>query len=88
MSPGLIVYSLVLRQGRASRPFVAAFVARLPTSMAPLGILLLVRQVNGTYTYAGIVAGAFALGTAIGGPWWGARIDQLGQTRVVLVLQP
>jgi MFS family permease len=85
MRAGLVRYGQVLRQGHAARPFAAAFVARLPTSMTPLAILLLVRQVHGTYTFAGAVAGAFAVGTAVGGPWWGSRLDRLGQTRVVLL---
>jgi len=80
---GAARYVTVLRHGRASRPFAAAVVGRLPISMGPLGLLLLVRSEQGTYAFAGVVTGAFAVGTAVGGPWWGAQIDRLGQTRVM-----
>ncbi|WP_270887985.1 MFS transporter [Pedococcus sp. 5OH_020] len=77
-------YLQILRRGHAGRPFAASVLARLPISMAPLGIVLLVSEVQGAYGYAGAVAGAFAVGTAVGGPWWAARIDRTGQTRVIL----
>jgi MFS family permease len=80
-----VQYLAVLRQGSVARPFAASVVARLPISMAPLGILLLVSEVHGTYGYAGVAAGAFAVGTAVGGPWWAALIDRSGQSRVVLL---
>lgn len=63
---------------------MAAFIARLPTSMAPLSILLLVQHSRGTYSLAGFVTGAFALGSAAGTPIWGRMMDRLGQTLVLL----
>lgn len=77
-------YFRVLRHGPASRPFAASVVGRLPIAMAPIGVILLVRQELGSYAAAGLVAGAFAVGTALGGPWWAARSDRLGQSRVLL----
>jgi MFS family permease len=77
-------YSEALRTGRVIVPFTATVVGRLPLSMAPLGMLLLVQAVHGSYSVAGLVTGAFALGTAVGGPWWGSTLDRQPHGRVVL----
>lgn len=76
-------YRQVLRTGPAVRPFAAAVVARLPISMAPLGALLLVQHVHGSYGFAGAVTGAFALGTAAGGPLWARLMGWWGQSAVI-----
>nr|WP_269205363.1 MFS transporter [Motilibacter aurantiacus] len=76
-------YVSVLRTGRAARPFLAAVVARLSLSMAPLSAVLLVNEVRGDYGEAGLVTGAYALGTAAGSPLWGRALDRLGQARVI-----
>jgi hypothetical protein len=76
-------YRQVLRTGPAVRPFVASVVARLPISMAPLGTQLLVLHVRGAYGFAGVVTGAFALGTAAGGPGWAKLMGWWGQSVVV-----
>lgn len=62
-------------------------VARLPLSMAPLGILLLVESQRGTYTLAGLVTGAYAVGNALGTPIWGRLMDRVGQVRVLAPLR-
>ena len=80
---GIAAYVAVLREGRVVRPFAASVVARLPISMAPLGMVLLVQQVRGAYGPAGLVTGAFALGTAGGAPTWGRLMDRLGQPAVI-----
>ncbi len=77
-------YVAVLRRGTVLRPFAAAVVARLPIAMTPLGIVLLVQSVRGSYGIAGIVTGAFAVGTAAGAPLWGRLMDRHGQVRVLL----
>lgn len=73
----------LIAHGPASRPFAAAIIARLPISMAPLGVILLVQDVTGSYGQAGIVTGAFAVGTAMGAPVWGRALDRLGQPAVI-----
>ena len=65
---GLRAYAEVLGTGAASRPFLAAVVARLPIAMAPLGMILLVEEVYGRYALAGLVAGAYAVGVGVGSP--------------------
>ena len=80
---GLRAYAEVLGTGAESRPFAAAVVARLPIAMAPLGMILLVEEVYGSYALAGLVAGAYAVGVGVGSPVWGRGYDRLGQSRVI-----
>jgi hypothetical protein len=62
LGDGMGAYLRLLRHGPAGRPFIAAFVARLPISMAPLGILLLIEHDRGAYAVAGLVTGVYASG--------------------------
>ena len=80
---GLATYLEILRRPVAARPFAAAVVARLPISMAPLGMVLLIQQTTGSYGRAGAVTGAYAVGSAVGAPLWGRALDRWGQPRVV-----
>jgi predicted MFS family arabinose efflux permease len=80
---GLGGYIRLLRHGPAVRPFGAAVLARLPISMAPLSMILLIQQVRGQYGIAGVVTGVYALGTAAGSPLWGRCMDRFGQLRVI-----
>ncbi len=84
LGTGLSAYLRLLRHGPARNPFLAAFVARLPLSMAPLGMLLLVEGERGTYSLAGFVTGAYAIGSAVGTPLWGRLMDRFGQVRVLV----
>ena len=52
--------------------------------MAPLGILLLIEHDRGAYAIAGLVTGAYALGSAAGTPLWGRLMDRFGQVPVLL----
>ncbi len=82
-SGGLQGYVRLLRHGPAVRPFSAAVLARLPISMAPLSMILLIQHVRGEYGIAGVVTGVYALGTAAGSPIWGRCMDRFGQLRVI-----
>ncbi|MGH3822929.1 MAG: MFS transporter, partial [Pseudonocardiaceae bacterium] len=64
---------------------VSGLVARLPLSMYGLAILLLVQQRSGGFTDAGLVAGAAAVGYAVGGPVLGRLVDRFGQTRTLRI---
>lgn len=79
-------YLRILGTRGAMWPFLAAFAARLPISMAPLGMVLLVQSVRGTYAIAGAVTAAFTVGVALASPGWGALIDRVGQPRVIAPL--
>ena len=78
--PGLIGYGRLLRRRGAAPALLLSLVARLPMAMVPLGLVLLVRAERGSFTAAGIVAGAFAVGTAVGSPAWGRTMDVRGQS--------
>lgn len=84
LGTGVQAYLRLLRHGPAAKPFLAAFLARLPIAMAPLGILLLIERERGSYSLAGLVTGAFALGSAVGMPLWGRLMDRSGQPRVLV----
>ncbi|NJC70717.1 MFS transporter [Planosporangium thailandense] len=83
--PGLAGYRRLLRRPGAASVLLLSLVARLPVSMVPIGLVLLVRAERGSFAAAGIVAGTFAVGTAVGSPVWGRAIDARGQSRLVSV---
>ena len=58
--------------------------ARLPVTMLGVGLLVHAKELTGSFAAAGLVTGAYALGTGVGGPLLGRRVDLSGQTRVLL----
>ena len=62
---------------------VAAFVARMPIAMVPLGIVLLVAGSTGRYGVAGAVSATFALVNAVSAPLIARLIDRVGQRAVL-----
>lgn len=74
----------LVRRPFALRMLLSALVGRLPEAMVPLALLLLARHEHGSYATAGALAGAFAIGAAVGGPLLGRTIDRLGQPRVLI----
>jgi MFS family permease len=52
--------------------------------MAPLSIVLLLRQATGSYTVAGVTAALFALGDAVSAPVQGRLVDRFGRARVLV----
>lgn len=60
----------------------AAFIARLPIAMAPIGIVAMLSQARGEYWLAGAVSATFALTNAFAAPQISRWIDRLGQTAV------
>lgn len=80
------LYRRILTRRGAAAPFLLALLGRLPISMAPLGIVLLVQSARDNYSQAGAVTAAFTLAVAIGTPFWGSRLDVYGQSKVLLPL--
>lgn len=80
---GLRGYGKVLGHGPALAPFAASVVGRLPVGMTGLGMVMLIQQVRGNYSVAGLVTGMFALATAAGAALWGRLMDAHGQPRVL-----
>jgi MFS family permease len=62
----------------------AAFVARLPVAMAPIGIVTMLSQSRGEYWLAGAVAATFTLANAIAAPQISRLVDRLGQARLLI----
>jgi MFS family permease len=77
-------YAALLARPGVIRLVAAGAVARLPTAMLPLAILLLVVESSGSLAAAGLVTGAFGLGRALVSPAVGTLIDRVGQPRVLI----
>lgn len=74
----------VLRAHHVARMLSAALLGRLPTGMAALAILLLVRGRGGDYGMAGLLSGLYAVSGAVGGPLLGRAIDRYRQGPVLV----
>jgi MFS family permease len=79
----LRIYLDVLRVPSVTRLLLSAVVGRMPTGMAGLAIVLLVRAGGGSYAVAGMVAGAYSAALAVTSPLLGRLVDRVGQTRVL-----
>lgn len=62
----------------------AAFFARMPIAMAPIGIVAMLSQTHGEYWLAGAVSAVFAFTNALVAPQLSRYIDRFGQTRVAV----
>jgi len=62
----------------------AAFFARLPFAMVPIGIVAMLSQTSGEYWLAGAVSATWALTNALVAPQISRLIDRRGQTPVVI----
>ncbi|MBA2347379.1 MAG: MFS transporter, partial [Solirubrobacterales bacterium] len=58
--------------------------ARLPLGIMGLALVLFVREETGSYASAGAVAAAYAVGTAVAGPFAGRLVDRIGVRAVLL----
>ncbi len=76
-------YRALLRVPGFTRLLASSVLARLPSGMFSLAILLLVRARSDSFLAAGVAVGAFALAGALAGPLLGALVDRVGQTRVL-----
>jgi MFS family permease len=72
-------------QARGAKGFSsAAFVARLPVAMAPIGIVVMLSQTVGEYWLAGAVAATFTLANAAVAPQISRLADRFGQFRLLI----
>lgn len=62
----------------------AAFIARLPIAMAPIGIVAMLSQTRGEYWLAGGVSATFAFTNAFLAPQISRLVDRMGQTAVAV----
>lgn len=77
-------YREIFRAPGAAGFSSAAFVARLPIAMAPIGIVTMLAQTHGEYWLAGAVAAAFTLTNAFLAPQISRLVDRLGQSRLLI----
>ncbi|MDX8153001.1 MFS transporter [Patulibacter brassicae] len=81
--PPVVAYRELLRAPGVGRLFAGSLLARCCNGALGLLLVLRVRELGGDYGTAGIVAGAYALGLAVGAPLLGRAIDRRGQTAVL-----
>src|SRR3954469_20553644 len=58
--------------------------ARIPVIASMVPVSFLAKDAAGNFGWAGIVAGAYSVGMAIGGPIWSRRADRRGGRGVVI----
>lgn len=76
-------YRSVLQAPGALRFCLSAFVMRLPLSMYPVSLVLLISLRDGDYAFGGYLTGAYIAGAAVGGPVLSRLADRRGQRRVL-----
>lgn len=79
-------FAAVLRAPHVSRLLWTALLARAPTGINGLALVLFVRAETGSYAIAGAVAGAYAAGAAGVAPLLGRVVDRRGASRVLMPL--
>ncbi|MFH9348050.1 hypothetical protein [Kitasatospora sp. NPDC017646] len=77
-------YRAVLGSPHVARLLGGTMIGRLPTGMAPIVILLLVRAEHGPLALAGLLGALYGLASALGQPLLGRLIDRHGQTQVLV----
>lgn len=77
-------YGVVLAVPGAIRFTLAGAIGRLPLSMAGLGIVLLMKEISGSYATAGLIAAAYMLTSAVFAPFQGRLADLLGQAPILV----
>jgi MFS family permease len=62
----------------------SAVLARIPVIAALVPVSFLAKDAAGNFGWAGVVAGAYSVGMAVGGPIWSRLADRRGGRRVVI----
>lgn len=75
----------VLTTPHALYLLITALIGRLPTAMAALAIVQLVRLQGGDFALAGLMSSLYVLSGAVGQPVLGRMVDRLGQTWILVV---
>ncbi|MCU1437284.1 MAG: transporter [Naasia sp.] len=76
-------YADLLRTPGVARIMSAQLVARFPSGMLSLGLLLHVERTTGSYAAAGLVLAALSVGQAVSGPLLSRLMGVLGMRRVI-----
>jgi MFS family permease len=75
---GAGAYLRILRVPRVAWLVLVTALSRLPVGLNPLAVVLFVSAETGSYTDAGLVAGALSLGTAVAQPFVSRLVDGRG----------
>jgi len=78
-------YLTVWKMPSAPTLLLAGFAGRLPASMVPLALLLLVQQHSGSYAVAGLAAATYGLSIAAFAPIYGRIVDRRGASLLLVV---
>ncbi len=78
-------YSGVLSQPSAGRLIVGGFLGRLPGSMVPFALLLLLAERTGSYATAGLTSAAYGVALGVAAPVVGRIADRRGPRRILLL---
>lgn len=62
----------------------SSMLARLPLAMFSIALLVHAQRLSGSFAIAGMVSGAYAVGSAVSAPLLGGLVDRAGQTRVLV----
>ena len=77
-------YLELLRTPGALVFFIATIIGRIPMPMRPLGTILLIEELTGSYGLAGGVGAATTMVSAVASPRLGALIDRYGDRPVLI----
>ena len=64
---------------------MSSLLARLPILATMVPLAFLAKDLSGSFRWAGVVAGAYSVGTAIAGPLWSRAADRRGPRGVLLI---
>jgi MFS family permease len=77
------VYGRIIRLPGMGLLLLATLLGRMPIGINGLALLLYTREVTGSYAIAGLIVGAYAIGSAAGAPFQGRLVDRLGRRMLV-----
>lgn len=63
---------------------IGGLLARLPNVAMMIPLSFLAKDASGGFGWAGVVAAAYSIGTALGAPWWSRVADRRGGRRVLV----
>ncbi|MDX2974162.1 MFS transporter [Kribbella solani] len=78
-------YRALWRTQGVTTLLVSSLLARLPMLATTVPIAFLAKDASGSFRWAGVVAGSYAVGTALAGPLWSRTADRRGPRGVLLV---
>ncbi|MDX6247385.1 MAG: hypothetical protein QOF10_745, partial [Kribbellaceae bacterium] len=80
----LSAYRALWKNRGVSALLASALLARLPVMAALVPVSFLAKDAAGNFGWAGVVAGAYSIGMAVGGPIWSRVADRRGARGVVI----